>query len=66
MRFFRFGEGISPIVHGNHLVIQNDHEGQSYIVVLTSGMAKNSGEPNATNRVVGPNRSSSSTRDGRN
>ncbi len=31
---FSFGEGISPIVHGNHLVIQNDHEGQSYIVVF--------------------------------
>jgi len=29
-----FGEGIAPIVHGNHLVIQNDHEGPSYIVVL--------------------------------
>lgn len=29
-----FGEGIAPILHGNHLVIQNDHEGQSYIVVL--------------------------------
>ena len=29
-----FGEGIAPIVHGNHLVIQNDHEGQSYVVVL--------------------------------
>ena len=29
-----FGEGIAPVVHGNHLVIQNDHEGQSYVVVL--------------------------------
>ena len=29
-----FGEGIAPILHGNHLVIQNDHEGESYIVVL--------------------------------
>ena len=29
-----FGEGIAPIIHGNHLVIQNDHEGESYIVVL--------------------------------
>ncbi len=31
---FSFGEGIAPILHGNHLVIQNDHEGQSYIVVF--------------------------------
>ena len=29
-----FGEGIAPIIHGNYLVIQNDHEGESYIVVL--------------------------------
>ncbi len=29
-----FGEGIAPVVHGNSLVIQNDHEGQSYVVVL--------------------------------
>ena len=29
-----FGEGIAPLLHGNYLVIQNDHEGQSYIVVL--------------------------------
>ena len=29
-----FGEGIAPIIDGNHLVIQNDHEGESYVVVL--------------------------------
>ena len=29
-----FGEGIAPLLHENYLVIQNDHEGQSYIVVL--------------------------------
>ena len=29
-----FGEGIAPVLHGDSLVIQNDHEGQSYIVVL--------------------------------
>ena len=29
-----FGEGIAPLLHGNYLVIQNDHEGQSYVVVL--------------------------------
>lgn len=29
-----FGEGIAPLLHGDSLVIQNDHEGESYIVVL--------------------------------
>lgn len=33
MRLF-FGEGIAPVLHGNYLVLQNDHEGDSYIVVL--------------------------------
>ena len=34
-----FGEGIAPILHDQYLVIQNDHEDQSFIVVLdkTSG-----------------------------
>ena len=35
-----FGEGIAPVLHGDSLVIQNDHEGDSYIVVLD----KNSGK----------------------
>ena len=29
-----FGEGIAPVLHGDSLILQNDHEGQSYIVVL--------------------------------
>ncbi len=29
-----FGEGIAPVLHGDSLIIQNDHEGDSYIVVL--------------------------------
>lgn len=29
-----FGEGIAPVIHGDSLVIQNDHEGQSYVAVL--------------------------------
>lgn len=29
-----FGEGIAPVLHRDSLIIQNDHEGQSYIVVL--------------------------------
>ena len=29
-----FGEGIAPLLHGNYLVIQNDQETDSYIVVL--------------------------------
>lgn len=29
-----FGEGIAPVLYGDSLIIQNDHEGQSYIVVL--------------------------------
>ena len=35
-----FGEGIAPVLRGDSLIIQNDHEGESYIVVLD----KNSGE----------------------
>ena len=31
-----FGEGCSPVVHGNYLVINRDNEGQSYIVVLNA------------------------------
>lgn len=29
-----FGEGSAPVLHRDSLIIQNDHEGQSYIVVL--------------------------------
>ena len=35
-----FGEGIAPVLHRDSLIIQNDHEGDSYIVVLD----KNTGE----------------------
>ena len=35
-----FGEGVAPALHDKYLIIQNDHEGQSYIVVLD----KNNGE----------------------
>lgn len=31
-----FGEGTSPVVHAQRLVINRDHEGQSYIVVLNA------------------------------
>lgn len=29
-----FGEGMAPVLHGDALVLQNDHEGESYITVL--------------------------------
>ncbi len=29
-----FGEGIAPALHSDSLILQNDHEGDSYIVVL--------------------------------
>ena len=29
-----FGEGIAPVLHGDSVIIQNDHEGQSYLAVL--------------------------------
>lgn len=29
-----FGEGMAPVLHGDALILQNDHEGESYIVVL--------------------------------
>ncbi len=29
-----FGEGMAPVLHGDSLIIQNDHEGDSYIVIL--------------------------------
>ncbi len=36
----QFGEGIAPVLHENYLIIQNDHEGQSYIVVLDKNDGK--------------------------
>ena len=35
-----FGEGIAPVLHGDSLIIQNDHEGESYIVVLDKQTGK--------------------------
>ena len=35
-----FGEGIAPVLHGDSLILQNDHEGQSYIVVLDKSTGK--------------------------
>ncbi len=35
-----FGEGIAPVLHRDSLIIQNDHEGQSYIVVLNKNNGK--------------------------
>ena len=35
-----FGEGIAPVLHGDSLIIQNDHEGDSYIVVLDKRTGK--------------------------
>ena len=35
-----FGEGIAPVLHDDYLIIQNDHEGQSYIVVLDKNTGK--------------------------
>lgn len=35
-----FGEGIAPVLHGNYLIIQNDHEGDSYVVVLDKSNGK--------------------------
>lgn len=29
-----FGEGVAPVLHADSLIIQNDHEGDSYIVIL--------------------------------
>ncbi len=31
-----FGEGSSPVVHGNRLVINRDNEGQSYVICLNA------------------------------
>ena len=30
----QFGEGVAPVLHEDYLIVQNDHEGRSYIVVL--------------------------------
>lgn len=35
-----FGEGITPVLHSDYLIVQNDHEGQSYIVVLDKRTGK--------------------------
>ncbi len=36
----QFGEGVAPVLHDDYLIIQNDHEGQSYIVVLDKNDGK--------------------------
>ncbi len=36
----QFGEGIAPVLHEDYLIIQNDHEGRSYIVVLDKNDGK--------------------------
>lgn len=36
----QFGEGIAPVLHEDYLIIQNDHEGQSYIVVFDKNNGK--------------------------
>jgi hypothetical protein len=33
---FGWGEGTSPVLHGNRLIVNWDHEGQSFLVVLDS------------------------------
>ncbi len=35
-----FGEGIAPALHRDSLILQNDHEGESYIVVLDKTTGK--------------------------
>ncbi len=30
----QFGEGVAPVVHGDALIVNNDHEGDSFLVVL--------------------------------
>lgn len=35
-----FGEGSTPVLHGDNLILQNDHEGQSYIVVMDKRTGK--------------------------
>lgn len=35
-----FGEGSTPVLHGDYLILQNDHEGQSYIVVMDKRTGK--------------------------
>ena len=35
-----FGEGIAPALHGDSLILQNDHEGESYIAVLDKRTGK--------------------------
>lgn len=35
-----FGEASSPVIHGDRLIINRDHEGQSYIAVLDAATGK--------------------------
>lgn len=35
-----FGEGMAPVLHGDFLILQNDHEGQSYLAVLDKRTGK--------------------------
>ena len=35
-----FGEGSTPVLHGDYLILQNDHEGQSFVAVMDKRTGK--------------------------
>ena len=55
----QFGEGSSPALHGNTLVVVWDHQGESFIVALDKVRVRSAGAPRATRSIPGPRRSSS-------
>ena len=49
----QFGEGSSPALHGNMLVVVWDHQGASFIIALDKRTGERSGEPRATKSIRG-------------
>ena len=56
-----FGEGSSPTLAGNKILVPWDHEGPSYSTPWTRRRARLFGRRRATNRVAGPRHWSSRT-----
>ena len=49
-----FGEGSSPLLHGDKIVLNWDHEGESFITALDKKPAENYGKSSATKTPRGP------------
>jgi len=56
------GEGSSPVLHGDTLIVCWDHEGESCLYAFDKRTASNVGKSRGTKRPLGPLRSWSNTK----